>query len=127
MTRCASIGAVKIEAGQMSKPLFIPLRTEYFRQFENGEKQIEYRRYGRGWNERTCLIGKRAILSHGYSGARLEAVIANFRIIAAAEINSTIYDHDTPLIAISLAEIRPLRRQTENRAATEHSHQDALV
>ena len=109
----------------MSKPLFIPLRTEYFRQFENGEKQIESRRYGRGWNERTCIIGKRAILSHGYSGARLEAVIANFRIIAAAEINSAIYDHDTPLIAISLAEIRPLRRQTENRGSTARNRLDA--
>lgn len=109
------------------KPLFIPLRTEYFRAFERGEKTVEYRRYGRGWNERTCLVGKTAVLSHGYSGARLIAIVASFRIIRAAEINSTIYSHDTLLAAISLDEIRPLPPRTGNPAPTWRNPADARV
>lgn len=60
------------------KPLFIPLRTEWFRKFEDGSKTAEYRAYGPRWNERTCYRGRKAVLSHGYSGARLERVVMDF-------------------------------------------------
>ena len=48
------------------KPLFIPLKTEYYRQFEAGTKTHEYRQYGK-FNERTCAIGRPVILRRGYS------------------------------------------------------------
>jgi hypothetical protein len=62
------------------KPLFIPLRTEWFRQFESGEKDTEYRAYGTRWNERTCRIGRAATLSHGYGKARrITKCVVGFR------------------------------------------------
>ena len=48
------------------KPLFIPLRTEFYEAFINGTKTIEYRKYGPRWNERTCAIGRAVVLSKGY-------------------------------------------------------------
>lgn len=82
--------------------LFVPLKTEYFKAFQRGAKTVEYRRYGPRWNERTCAVGRHIRLSHGYSGARLAAVITGFCVIYAAEIQSTIYPPDTPLATISL-------------------------
>lgn len=52
------------------KPLFIPLKTAYFEAFANGEKTTEYRPYGPRWNERTCSVGRKVTLSHGYGKAR---------------------------------------------------------
>ena len=63
------------------KPLFIPLKTEWFNDFKCGAKSMEYRAYGPRWNERTCFIGRRAILSKGYSGERIDRVITGFSII----------------------------------------------
>lgn len=63
------------------KPLFIPLRTQWFRAFEAGEKTVEYRAYGPRWNERTCAPGRSAVLSHGYSGARLSRVVEKFELL----------------------------------------------
>ena len=48
------------------KPLFIPLKKEYFAQFEQGQKTAEYRLYGPRWNENTCLPGRPVTLSCGY-------------------------------------------------------------
>lgn len=63
----------------MSKPLFVPLRREYFEAFERGEKTEEYRPYGPRWNERTCFPGRRVVLSLGYGKARrLTGVIRAF-------------------------------------------------
>lgn len=64
----------------MSKPLFIPLKTEYFEAFRLGTKTVELRRYGPMWNERTCTPGRAVTLSHGYSGARLPAVVVRLEI-----------------------------------------------
>jgi hypothetical protein len=60
------------------KPLFIPLKTQWFRAFESGAKSIEYRAYGPRWNEKTCRPGRNATVSHGYSGARLHRVVTGF-------------------------------------------------
>ena len=50
----------------VEKPLFIPLKTEYYRAFQAGTKTTEFRRYGALWNERSCRIGRRVVLSRGY-------------------------------------------------------------
>ncbi|MGA8094767.1 MAG: hypothetical protein WB823_10945, partial [Steroidobacteraceae bacterium] len=57
------------------KPLWIPLKTEYFLAFERGEKTVEYRLYGGPWTERTIVPGRPAVLGHGYSGRRLSATV----------------------------------------------------
>ncbi len=60
--------------------LFIPLRREYFDAFESGEKKEEYRPYGPRWNERTCRIGRRVVISLGYgTQRRLTGTITGFR------------------------------------------------
>ena len=59
--------------------LFVPLKTEWYEKFESGEKTVEYRQYGPRWNEKTCQLGKRAILSKGYGKKnRLEGTVKKF-------------------------------------------------
>src|SRR3954470_8213296 len=85
------------------KPLFIPLKTEWFRQFESGAKDTEYRAYGPRWNERTCRIGRSATVSHGYSGQRLQRVVAAFKALSwtdAPEIARKIYPDAVFIAAI---------------------------
>lgn len=53
-----------------TKPLFIPLKREYFEAFAEGRKVVEYRRYGARWNERTCRNGRPVVLSLGYGKHR---------------------------------------------------------
>lgn len=48
------------------KPLFVPLKTEYWQQFRDGTKRDELRLYGPRWNERTCAVGREVTLSKGY-------------------------------------------------------------
>lgn len=63
------------------KPLFIPLKTEYFNQFKSGEKTSELREYGKRWNERTCEILRPVTLSKGYGKhERLYGKIVDFRV-----------------------------------------------
>lgn len=65
-----------VEAG---KPLFVPLKAEYYRDFECGLKTTEYRLYGPRWNERTCRPGRPVTLSLGYGKReRLHGTIAGF-------------------------------------------------
>ena len=87
----------------ITRPLFVPLKTRYFREFEAGRKTTEYRRYGRGWNERTCWIGRPVTLSHGYSGSRLYArVVSVQRVPASALADPDPYEPADELIAIGL-------------------------
>jgi hypothetical protein len=66
-----------------ARPLFIPLKREYFDAFSKGEKSIEWRIYGPRWTERTCWPGRLVTLSLGYgkrhrlSGTVVEAAIIN--------------------------------------------------
>jgi hypothetical protein len=65
----------------MSKPLFIPLKAEFFEAFERGEKDTEYRVYGPRWNDRTCAIGREVVLSCGYGKKRrLRGVVVGFEM-----------------------------------------------
>lgn len=68
------------------KPLFIPLKAEYFEDFEARRKTKEYRVYGPRWNERTCTPGREVILSYGYGKKRrLKGVIQSFEAVPAEE------------------------------------------
>jgi hypothetical protein len=64
----------------MPPPLFIPLRTAFFNAFAAGRKRIEHRPYGCRWNERVCFVGRRVVISHGYSGRRLHGRVSDFHI-----------------------------------------------
>lgn len=64
-----------------NKPLFVPLKAEYYEAFENGTKDTEHRKYGRNWTERTVRQGRRVILSYGYSkGRRMTGIITAVKI-----------------------------------------------
>ena len=64
----------------MMKPLFIPLKTEYFEDFLKGRKTEELRLYGKRWNEKTCPVEREVILSKGYGKqARLKGKIWKFK------------------------------------------------
>lgn len=64
------------------KPLFIPLKTRWFRDFAEGRKTVEYRAYGPRWHEATCTVGREVVISHGYSGDRIHGVVVGFRRLA---------------------------------------------
>ncbi len=67
------------------KPLFIPLKTEYFFAFASGLKTVEYRPYGPRWNERTCTVGRKVTLSYGYGKKfRLSGTVTAFERSAEA-------------------------------------------
>lgn len=79
-----------IKTAQKGSALFIPLKQEYFEAFESGQKTEEYRPYGPRWNERTCPIGRRVVISLGYgTQRRLTGTIMSFRkseeVTASAE------------------------------------------
>lgn len=62
------------------KPLFIPLKAEFFDAFERGDKTHEYRAYGPRWNEKTCVPGRLVTLSRGYGKQkRLQGRVKSFR------------------------------------------------
>jgi hypothetical protein len=69
-------------------PLFIPLKTEYYRAFESGAKRHEYRRYGPLWNERHCAPGREVKLRRGYSTPDvMRGVVVGFRRITPADLS----------------------------------------
>jgi hypothetical protein len=87
------------------KPLFIPLKTQWFRAFESGAKTIEYRPYGPRWNEKTLHAGRRATISHGYRGERLGRVITHWERRGADKVPPealAIYPGRTEFVAIYL-------------------------
>lgn len=67
------------------KPLFIPLRAEWYRAFEAGIKDMEFRVYGPRWNENTCWVGRRATLAYGYGHPRMSRVITGFTKLTRAQ------------------------------------------
>ena len=62
------------------KPLFFPLKSEYYEAFLEGSKTEELRLYGGRWNEKTCKKGRKVILSKGYGKHdRMRGKISGFR------------------------------------------------
>jgi hypothetical protein len=73
-------------SGALVRPLFIPLKREYFDRFSRRDKTVEFRPYGPRWNERTCALGRRVVLSLGYGKAhRLTGFVQSFRVAEESE------------------------------------------
>ena len=91
------------------KPLFVPLKTQYFNAFKSGIKKTEYRLYGPRWHEGTVIKGRPVTLSKGYSGPRLYGVVVRMR-----KIKNTItdlYPYGAILCAIDITNISKRCRQ----------------
>lgn len=77
------------------KPLFIPLKGEFYDQFASGQKDTEYRPFGPRWNLRTCPPGREVVLSRGYGKAhRLRGVVKHFsmsKVITQTRLWQSIY------------------------------------
>jgi len=85
-------------------PLFVPLRAEYFREFAAGTKNVEWRKIGPRFNERTLYKGRAITLSNGYSGARLYGRVVRLEFAAASTVpNATsIYKPSDLLVGIHI-------------------------
>lgn len=71
------------------KPLFIPLKSEYYKLFELRLKKAELRKYGSRWNEKTCAIGREVVLSNGYGKKnRMTGRIVDFKKIPSIELGT---------------------------------------
>lgn len=92
------------------KPLFIPLKKEWYLRFKDGSKTIEYRAYGPRWNEKTCYQGREAVLSNGYTNKNsLHAVIDQFEVISITDAPMAareIYPKATHIAAIAMRDIQ---------------------
>lgn len=98
------------------KPLFIPLKTEYFESFANGTKREELRMYGPRWNEETCKPNREVVISKGYGKhARLKGRIWKFKRQHGSLFGSTyknaikkIYGTlDVDIACISITDLEP--------------------
>jgi len=98
------------------KRLFIPLKTEYYRQFEAGTKTKELRLYGPQWNERTCVVGRPVTIALGYGKKhRMSGVVAGFEKVWAynldeqsrAAVKAVYYTLDKEMAVITLADLTP--------------------
>jgi hypothetical protein len=73
-------------ADTVERPLFIPLKREFFNAFLAGTKREEFRRHGKPWNRETCRVGRRVTLSLGYGKqSRLTGTITGFRLANAPD------------------------------------------
>lgn len=72
------------------RPLFIPLKGEFYDAFANGSKTEELRIYGPRWNEKTCVPGRAVVLSRGYGKKnRMAGEIWKFKRQHGATFGST--------------------------------------
>lgn len=70
------------------KPLFVPVKSEYYDQMEAGDKPYEIRKYGERWNEKTCAIGREAVISKGYGKKhRFNAKVTQFARLHPEEMS----------------------------------------
>lgn len=71
-----------------TKPLFLPLKREYYNAIVSGLKTFEYR-MGKRWNARTCPVGRPVTLSLGYGKQnRSNATITSFRMVKPTALNN---------------------------------------
>ena len=98
------------------KPLFIPLKTEYFEAFADGSKREELRLYGTRWNKETCKPGREVVISKGYGKhARLKGRIWKFKRQHGSLFGSTykaaiqkVYGTlDVDIACISITDLQP--------------------
>lgn len=99
----------------MERPLFIPLKTQYFEAFKSGEKTEELRKYGGRWTEDTCRIGRPVTLSRGYGvGDRISGEVWRFKVqhgslfgtTYQAAINDVFGTLDLEIACISINNLR---------------------
>jgi hypothetical protein len=99
------------------KPLFIPLKTEYYEAFEGGTKTEELRVYGPRWNHDTCRQGREVILSKGYGKQnRMKGRIWKFKKQHGSLFGSTykaaiqaVYGTlDVDIACISITDLEPI-------------------
>lgn len=95
----------------VDKPLFIPLKAEFYDAFVRGEKSEELRKWGPRWNAKVCAVGRQVILSRGYGKQhRKSGVIKMVRIGSLAILTEKqrqsmlrLYNHpDMVVIAIGI-------------------------
>jgi hypothetical protein len=67
------------------KPLFVPLRATYWKQFRARSKTTEWRAWGPRWNDRVIAPWRAVVLSCGYSGPRLHGVVVSIRRVARSQ------------------------------------------
>lgn len=96
------------------KPLFIPLKKQFFLAFQSGEKNTEYRKLGPRWNSRTCYKGRPAVLSLGYGKkSRLIGTICEValdRDIVKEQVWISIYGTGhREALAIKICDIKELK------------------
>lgn len=88
------------------KPLFVPLKREYFNEFLRGEKTVEYREYTKRWDERNCYIGRPVTLSLGYGKQhRVTGCITSYNVYHINEVPQAkeVYgDRDINIAAIGI-------------------------
>lgn len=74
------------------KPLFIPLKTEYFNAFKEGTKKYELR-VGAKWGHKHCKVGRAVTLSKGYGKhERLNGVITSFESVNVDSLSDNDYN-----------------------------------
>lgn len=106
------------------KPLFIPLKTEYFKAFEDGSKNTEFRIYGPRWNEKICAVGRKVVLSKGYGKqSRIHGTISSFIITHSSLLDAEnrqavkdIYGDDDVVVAlIGMQDLKPFIHQLKRK------------
>src|SRR3954467_15704147 len=85
-----------------TNPLFIVLRKQWFREFQEGTKTEEWRRYGPRWNAQSCWIGRRVTLSLGYTTTRLTGNVISFDVRPATGGAIEIYGQGTQCAVIGI-------------------------
>jgi len=101
------------------RPLIIALHLDYWNQFYDGTKTVEYRLYGPRWNERTCQPGRKAVLSAGYSKRRrITMRIGAFATVpyaaAPPEARAIYWKH--PRKNIACIQLEPIARERSGHA-----------
>lgn len=72
------------------KPLFIPLKTEYYNAFLDGTKTHELRRYGGAWTEKNIWPGRAVTLSKGYGKQhRQSGTVKSFEVRSGDSFDGT--------------------------------------
>lgn len=77
-----AVSAARSPEASMSsdKPLFIPLKAEYYDAFVRREKSEELRKWGPRWNNKVCAVGRQVVLSRGYGKTnRMRGIIRMVR------------------------------------------------
>jgi hypothetical protein len=118
-----------------TKPLFVPLKKEYYEAFLTGEKTEELRLYGPRWNHRTCTVGREVVLSLGYGKQhRMKGRIWKIKKQHGSTFGSTYRDQivavfgtlDVQVACISITDLQPMQttKGGEKQARAIHQYED---